>query len=538
MNMNNDGVSARSRSQLPCEASLPHLIDTMVWVYWGTFSAALLVFLAIWLNVPGTLWLVYRQRKAARGIPGWPTHWLYGNLHNFRLDQATLLRRRNSIRENDWRISRTWVGPFRVIINIHHPDELRKVIKEPKSSVAYNVLKPWLGEGLLIAEGERWHRSRRLLTPAFHYAILKPYVSVYGSCIQSLVEKWTASATKKKSVKLFDTVCLLSLDIILQCAFSYKSDCQSPDGVTHKDYAKAVVSLSYAASERSMNPLYQIDWIYWLTPHGRQMKQLCKLVHDHAEKIIEQRKKALGLDASRKITDTSAFLEQVSESRRLDFLDILLTAVDEDGVGLSDLEIRNEVDTFMFEGHDTTTSGMCWTLYCLAQHPEHQQNVREEVGSVLAGRQNLTYDDLKELKYTQCCIKEAMRLYPPVNGFVRELSKDTELDGHLIPKGTSIIVPIRTIHYNPKVWSNPDEFDPTRFFPSNAEGRDPYAYLPFSIGSRNCIGQNFALNEEKTVVASIVHHFRLTVNQSHKVEFVPRLVLRAVDDIKIKLEQL
>ena len=190
----------------------------------------------------------------------------------------------------------------------------------------------------------------------------------------------------------------------------------------------------------------------------------------------------------------------------------------------------------MFEGHDTTTSGMCWTLYCLAQHPEHQQKVREEVGSVLAGRQNLTYDDLKELKYTQCCIKEAMRLYPPVNMIFRQLDQDLEIDRHILPKGMHCNIPIRSIHVIPDVWPNPEVYDPTRFFPSNAEGRDPYAYLPFSAGSRNCIGQNFALNEEKTVVASIIHHFRLTVDQSHKVEVVSRIVLRAKDDIRVFAE--
>ena len=259
-------------------------------------------------------------------------------------------------------------------------------------------------------------------------------------------------------------------------------------------------------------------------------------MHDHADTVIEQRKKVLGLTGSHKIADTTAFLEKVSESRRLDFLDILLTAVDEDGVGMRDLEIRNEVDTFMFEGHDTTTSGMCWTLYCLARHPEHQKKVREEVRSVLSGRQHLTYDDLKELKYTQYCIKEAMRLYPPVTAIFRQLDYDLEIDGHLFPKGMHFRIPIGSIHNNPVIWPNPEVYDPMRFHPSNAVGRDPYAYLPFSAGSRNCIGQNFALNEEKTVVASIVNHFRLAVDKSHKVEVVLSIVLRAKDDIQLFVE--
>ena len=202
------------------------------------------------------------------------------------------------------------------------------------------------------------------------------------------------------------------------------------------------------------------------------------------------------------------------------------------------LEIRDEADTFLFEGHDTTTSGVSWTLYLLAKHPEHQEKVREEVRSVLMGREWLEYDDLKDLQYTQWCIKEAMRLYPPVFQVVREASEDMELDGHIIPKGSLLAVLIRVVHLQPDVWENPNEFDPLRFHPSNAEGRDPYAYIPFSAGQRNCIGQNFALNEEKTVVASILNRFELSLDEGHKVEMFPRLILRTRNDIKLKLKPL
>ena len=423
-----------------------------------------------------------------------------------------------------------------VMVAIVHADPLKKVLKSRKSDSMYDLIKPWLGEGLLIAQGEKWFRNRRLLTPAFHYAILKPYVSTYNDCIHTLIEKWKIGAAKHEPVKLFDTISLLSLDIILQCAFGYVSDCQTSK--VQAEYVRAVRDLSQHTTERFLNPLYHSNWVYWLTPHGRRMSRLCKKVHDHAESVIADRRNALGLNNGRKVSDTNALLEQVSKSRKLDFLDILLTAVDEDGVGLSDLEIRNEVDTFMFEGHDTTTSGMCWTLYCLAQHPEHQQKVREEVGSVLAGRQNLTYEDLKELKYTQCCIKEAMRLYAPVDSIFREAEEDMELDGHFIPKGMTLYIPIQAIHHNPLVWPNPEEFDPSRFQPGNAEGRDPYAYMAFSAGYRNCIGQNFAMNEEKAVVASIVHHFKLMVDASHVVEFTPKVILTAVNDIKLNIELL
>ena len=189
----------------------------------------------------------------------------------------------------------------------------------------------------------------------------------------------------------------------------------------------------------------------------------------------------------------------------------------------------------LFAGHDTTTSGISWTLYCLAKYPEHQEKVREEVRNVLMGREWLEYDDLKDLKYTQWCIKEAMRLYPPVFQFYRTLLEDVELDGYLIPKGVQVNISPYLIHRNPDIWENPNEYDPLRFHPGNTEMRHPYAYIPFSAGYRNCIGQNFAMNEEKLVVASIVNCYALSLDEDHEAKLVMRIVLHAENDIKIKL---
>ena len=106
----------------------------------------------------------------------------------------------------------------------------------------------------------------------------------------------------------------------------------------------------------------------------------------------------------------------------------------------------------------------------------------------------------------------------------------------MIPKNALIAISIIHIHRHPDTWENPNEYNPLRFHPSNAEGRHPYAYIPFSAGSRNCIGQNFALNEEKMVIASIINRFQVSLDESHKVEMVPQIVLRTKDDIKMFLK--
>ncbi len=528
------GVISLGPPTIRVVGSKVHILSGNMAVFTWTFVVAFLLLAIFWWGLPGQLRSFYRKCKAFRGLPGWPRQWLWGNLLQMKdQDEKSFLRWISFVSENRCKISCTWIGPFHPYISIHHCDAVRTVLKEPKDRKIYRLLMPWLGEGLLIAEGSKWYRNRHLLTPAFHFSILKPYMAVYKSSVEVLIGKWSAAARKNEPVLLFDSLSLMSLDIILQCAFSYKSDCQNVK--TRHPYVKSVYELIELTTDRFFVPFYAIDWIYYLSPSGRREKEACRIVHEHSEKVIRERKKALNLKGSR-----SEPTPELTTTKRtyLDFLDVLLSAVDDDGKGLTDLEIRDEVDTFMFEGHDTTTSAMSWTLYLLAKHPEHQEKVREEVRAVLDGRDWLEYDDLNELKYTQWCIKEAMRLYPPVFNVYRMASKDIELDGHVIPEGTELGIFIFSIHRHPDLWENPNEFDPLRFHPDNAKDRDPYAYIPFSAGARNCIGQNFAMNEMRTVISSIVTRFSLSLVEDHKVEIIPRIILRTRNDIKIKLEPL
>ena len=478
----------------------------------------------------------YRQRKYLHNLPGWPTHWLWGNLHQLKADEESTLSWCRYTTRNGLKLTRVYLGPFKILVGLLHPDVIRQVLKEPKAFVVHQFLSPWLGDGLLLASNPtKWSRNRRLLTPAFHFEILKPYVAVYNACLESVLAKWTEAAERDQPVATLASMRLLTLDIILQCAFSYRSDCQN---VT-PPYIKCVYELLELCSDRFMTPLYHVDWIYSLSPSGRRMKRACATVHSHSEQVIRERKKALCIKAGLSEAERESILKSVTKKRKYcDFLDILLTAVDSDGNGLSDLEIRDEADTFMFEGHDTTTSGISWTLYCLAKYPEHQAKVREEVRSVLMGREWLDYEDLKDLQYTQWAIKEAMRLYPPVPTILRSTSQDIVLDNHFIPKDTMLGIDILALHRRPDVWENPEEYDPMRFHPSVADTRDPLAYMPFSAGSRNCIGQNFAMNEEKVVVATLVNRFELSLVENHKVEFVPKVVLHAKYDMKLKLKKL
>ncbi|MEJ1282600.1 hypothetical protein NN561_013560 [Cricetulus griseus] len=253
-----------------------------------------------------------------------------------------------------------------------------------------------------------------------------------------------------------------------------------------------------------------------------------KMILGRSDGVIKMRKAQLQNEEE---------LERVKKKRRLDFLDILLFAKMEDGSSLSDEDLRAEVDTFMFEGQDTTASGISWIFYALATHPEYQQRCREEVQSILGDGTSVTWDHLDQMPYTTMCIKEALRLYPPVPNVSRELNTPiTFPDGRSLPKGITVAISIYGLHHNPSLWPNPQVFDPSRFAPDSS--RHSHAFLPFSGGARNCIGKQFAMNELKVAVALTLLRFELLPDPTRVPVPIPRVVLKSKDGIYLRLKKL
>ncbi|XP_053397496.1 ultra-long-chain fatty acid omega-hydroxylase-like [Mercenaria mercenaria] len=400
---------------------------------------------------------------------------------------------------------------------------------EPKSKGlggSYRFLLPWLGEGLLVANGEKWARNRRLLTPAFHFEILKPYTKVFNQSADILVKKLMMKAECCERFDVFQHISLCTLEVILKCAFSYSKDVQNA-GETNP-YVKTVNRLTDAVIYRFLRPITFFDTVWNICPVGRQFNKDCEFVHSVAEEIIDKRRETLEQTGSPK------------SGRYIDFLDILLTARDEEGRGLSRLEIRNEVDTFLFEGYDTTASAISWILYSLAENPECQRKCQAEIDEVLDGRESddLEWSDLNQLEYLTMCIKEGMRLHSPVPGVSRETTQDFDLGDRVAPEGTIIVINIWILNHMENVWG-PDhmEFKPERFSKENIDKIEHFQYVPFSAGPRNCIGQNFALNEEKVVLSKLLRNFTFRLDPNHKVEKSLSGVMRTKDGMYMFAEK-
>ncbi|XP_036026726.1 cytochrome P450 4F4 isoform X2 [Onychomys torridus] len=382
---------------------------------------------------------------------------------------------------------RTWMGPILPIITLCHPDIIRSVLNASaavalKEVIFYTFLKPWLGDGLLLSAGDKWSRHRRMLTPAFHFNILKPYMKIFNDSTNIMHAKWQRLASGGSAcLDMFENISLMTLDSLQKCVFSFDSNCQEKPNA-----------------------------------------------------VIQDRRRTLPSK------DADDVLKAKAKSKTLDFIDVLLLTKDEDGKELSDEDIRAEADTFMFEGHDTTASGLSWTLYNLARHPEYQERCRQEVQELLRGRKSpeIEWDDLAQLPFLTMCIKESLRLHPPVTVISRCCTQDISLpDGRVIPKGVICIINIFATHHNPTVWPDPEVYDPFRFDPENIKDRSPLAFIPFSAGPRNCIGQTFAMNEMKVALALTLLRFRVLPDHKEP-RRKPELILRAEGGLWLRVEPL
>uniref|UniRef100_A0A6I8R7J4 Provisional ortholog of cytochrome P450 family 4 subfamily B member 1 n=1 Tax=Xenopus tropicalis TaxID=8364 RepID=A0A6I8R7J4_XENTR len=490
--------------------------------------AALLCLILLLLKACG-LFIRWKSLKdALQNFPGPPKHWLYGNANQFRNDGTDMDR--ILLWANKYpKAFPLWVGQFFASLVITNPEYAKAAFarSDPKTPTGYDFLIPWIGKGLLVLSGDTWFQHRRLLTPGFHYDVLKPYAKLISDSTKVMLDKWVPFSNKGEPVELFHHVSLMTLDSIMKCAFSYHSNCQTDND---NSYTKAVYDLSYLTHHRARTFPYHNNLIYYLSPHGFLFRKACRIAHQHTDKVIKQRKTLL---------QNKEEFEKVKQKRHPDFLDILLCARDENGKGLSDEDLRAEVDTFMFAGHDTTASGISWILYCIAKYPEHQQKCREEITELLGDRETMEWGDLGQIPYTTSCIKESLRLYPPVPIIGRRLSKSiTFSDGRSLPEGTEVITSIYAINRSPSVWKDPEVFDPLRFLPENSDNRHPHAFLPFSAGPRNCIGQNFAMNEMKVAVALTLQRYELFPDPDNEPQKVPQIVLRSLNGIHVKLRKI
>ncbi|GBN82464.1 Cytochrome P450 4V2, partial [Araneus ventricosus] len=251
-------------------------------------------------------------------------------------------------------------------------------------------------------------------------------------------------------------------------------------------------------ARRILNVFLWPDLIFNLSKTGREIRKHSQVARDFTRDLIEKEKQN--------------FLEhsQPSEKEGKSLVKLLLKHYYL-SKEMSEEDIRDQLMTFMIAGQDTTKIALNWILYMLGLHAGIQAKVHEELDLIFGvdHERHATVEDLKNMKYLECAIKETFRIYPPAPALTKYLKEDTTICGYQIPKGTVCAAFPHVLHRDEKVFPNPEKFDPDRFLPENSATRHPYAYIPFSAGPRNCIGKKLAFMELLTVVSTILRRYTI-----------------------------
>ncbi|HEY5920962.1 MAG TPA: cytochrome P450 [Kofleriaceae bacterium] len=403
-------------------------------------------------------------------VPGWP---LVGNLLAFRRDRLAL------------QDQAARVGPIARLMLAHIPvyvitdaDLAHEVLAEQsgafRKSMGLQFLRPMLGDGLLLAEGETHKRHRKLLAPAFAPRRLEKY----GEIMVDETDKQLAGWHNGKRIDLAHEMMEMTLAIAGRTMFG--ADVRS-------DAAQVAEALELGMRAQQANLRSPIQLGYeWPLPRHRQMRRAVKLLDEVVYRLIAEGR-TRGTD-------------------RGDVLSILLLARDEEG-GLTDTQVRDEVMTLLLAGHETTANAMTWTWFELGRHPDVLAKLAMEVDAL--GKRAVTVDDLAKLPFNLAVIEEAMRIHPAVYMTAREAIDEVVVGGHRLPKGAIVAVNIRGIHRREDYFVAPDAFMPERMLPDAKKSRPRHHYLPFGAGPRICIGAHFALLEAQLALATMVQRTRL-----------------------------
>jgi len=254
-----------------------------------------------------------------------------------------------------------------------------------------------------------------------------------------------------------------------------------------------------------------------------------------AKKARNQRK------ASKRLSEAMALVidqkkEKKSDVER-DLLDILVNLRKENNDFLTTENLIDHSKTFLLAGHETTSTALTWVFYLLALHPDIDRKLAAEVRSTLGGKIP-TVEILDSMKYLTKVVKESMRVFPPVPFIMRKCEEDDVLGGYKIPKGTAVMINMYTLHHHPDLWEDPETFNPDRWEDGDESSKvHPGAYLPFLLGSRNCIGNRFALLELKAILSMVVQRFRLRLIDGHPpITRTTRITMRPSPAIKMIVE--
>ncbi|XP_047435258.1 cytochrome P450 3A40 [Mugil cephalus] len=356
-----------------------------------------------------------------------------------------------------------------------------------------------LYDAVSIAEDDQWKRIRSVLSPYFTSGRLKEMFDIMKDHSANLVKSMKAEADKDKPLEMKEYFGPYSMDVVTSTAFSVDIDSLNNPSDPFVTNIKKMLKFDF------FNPIFLLVAFFPFIG------------------VLFEKMEYSFFPAS--VTDFFyASLRKIKSSRqsnkqksRVDFLQLMIDSQknnDSSGVGekgLSDHEILSQAMIFIFAGYETSSSSLSFLSYLLATNPEVMKKLQEEIDATFPNKGPVDYQTLMQMDYLDCVINESLRLYPIAARVERVAKATVEINGIVIPKGTVVMVPTWPLHRDPDVWPEPEKFKPERFSKTNKEPVDPYTYMPFGAGPRNCIGMRFALVMMKLAVVEILQKYSFSV---------------------------
>jgi cytochrome P450 len=398
------------------------------------------------------------------------------------------------------------------LVMLAHPDAIEHVLRSHRENYVkgsvYDGARILLGNGLVTSEGAFWRRQRDLTAPAFRPAKLEQYLATMAECTRALIRDWEQQGPSQ-TLDAQQAMTHLTMAIVGRTLFGL-------DLSQHSSRASVAFDAALAAIGRRGPANLQLP--LWIPTAGnlrfrRVLRELDAMVYA----IIHRFRTGRAEHADRTL------------------LGEYLAARDPDtGKGMSDRQLRDEVITLYLAGHETTASLLTWALYVLGRRPDLADKVTAEIDARASDRPP-TLETLKALPYTAQFIYEVLRLYPPAWTVARNAIEADRILGYRIPAGAIVMLSPYLAHRWAEVWPDPLRFDPDRFAPEAVKARHPFAYFPFSLGPRICIGMQFSLFEARLVLAMILRRFRIRLPDDREIGCVAAGTLRPDRNIIIGL---
>ncbi|KAJ3656155.1 hypothetical protein Zmor_015252 [Zophobas morio] len=473
---------------------------------------------------------IYRIRKFLKNFPSPPTtRPILGVALDFRTP-GEFLQKLHEYTKTCGSMINLQIGPIGQVLVSSDYNFLEFLLSSNKllrKTRNLKFLEPWIGNGLVLAEGSRWKTHRKLITPAFHFKILEQFISVFESEGDVMVEK-LSTESGNKSVDIYPYITKCTLEAICETAMGTKVDVQNNET---SSYFEGVKEMCRIFAVRTTSVFLGNDFFFKFTKDYKIQQEAVKILHGYTNNVIKIKRAE-----HEKGKHESGEVDELGRRKKKAFLDLILEAK-LDNQSLTDEEIREEVDTFMFAGHDTTATALSFILFCIANSKEVQDKILAEQEQLFGQDKNptVTYANLQDMKYLENVVKEGLRLYSPVPLYGRLIDQEVEYNGMVFPKNLGVLIFSHGLHMNPKYYPNPEKFDPSRF--ENYDNKLPFAFIPFSAGPRNCIGQKYAMLEIKSMASKIVRNFELSpAEPRHDMDLSPVTVLKSLNGVRVGLK--